>query len=62
MGIVGIFIGDKDYWRKGYGTDAMKTLIKFIFYEINIEVKYSPNEQTEENVAIKKEYTLNKGG
>lgn len=34
--VVGIFIGDKDYWSKGYGTDAMQILIKFIFNEMNI--------------------------
>lgn len=33
---VGIFIGDKNYWGKGYGTDAMKTLVKFIFEQMNI--------------------------
>lgn len=33
---VGIFIGDKDYWGKGYGTDAMKILIRFIFEQMNI--------------------------
>lgn len=33
---VGIFIGDKDYWGKGYGSDAMTTLIKFIFNQMNI--------------------------
>jgi RimJ/RimL family protein N-acetyltransferase len=33
---VGIFIGDKDYWGKGYGTDAMKVLVKFIFEQMNI--------------------------
>lgn len=34
--IIGIFIGDKNYWEKGYGTDAIKVLIKFIFNEMNI--------------------------
>lgn len=34
--IIGIFIGDKDYWSKGYGTDALNVLIKFIFEEMNI--------------------------
>lgn len=29
-------IGDKDYWGKGYGTDAMKTLVTFIFNNMNI--------------------------
>ena len=33
---VGIFIGNKDYLGKGYGTDAMKVLVKFIFDEMNI--------------------------
>lgn len=34
--VVGIFIGDKKYWGKGYGTDAMKILVKFIFEQMNI--------------------------
>lgn len=33
---VGIMIGDKNYWGKGYGTDAMKVLLKFIFENMNI--------------------------
>lgn len=33
---VGIFIGDKDKWGKGYGTDAMRILVKFIFEQMNI--------------------------
>lgn len=33
---VGIMIGNKDYWGKGYGTDAMKVLMKFIFEDMNI--------------------------
>lgn len=33
---VGIMVGDKDYWNKGYGTDAMKVLMKFIFDNMNI--------------------------
>lgn len=34
--IIGIFIGDKDYWGRGYGTDAVKVLVKFIFEQMNI--------------------------
>lgn len=34
--VVGIFIGDKDYLGKGYGTDAMKVLMNFIFEQMNI--------------------------
>ncbi len=33
---VGIFIGEKDCWGKGYGTDAMRTLISFIFTQMNM--------------------------
>ena len=33
---IGIMIGDKEYWSKGYGSDALKILIKFIFEELNI--------------------------
>ena len=46
---VGIFIGDENFLGKGYGTDAMKILIKFIFEEVNVnKVKlgvYSFNER-----------------
>lgn len=34
--IIGIFIGDKEYWGKGYGSDAMRLLIRFIFEEMNL--------------------------
>lgn len=33
---VGIFIGDKEYWNKGYGSDAMKIMVEFIFHQMNI--------------------------
>jgi RimJ/RimL family protein N-acetyltransferase len=33
---VGIVIGEKDYWGKGYGTDALKTLLRFAFHEMNL--------------------------
>ncbi|AKI97833.1 GNAT family N-acetyltransferase [Kosmotoga pacifica] len=32
---VGIFLG-RPYWSKGYGTDAMKVLLRFIFTEMNL--------------------------
>lgn len=39
---VGIFIGDKEYLGKGYGTDAMNVLLKFLFEEYNVnKVKLS---------------------
>lgn len=33
---IGIMIGDKNYWGRGYGTDAIKTLVNFIFNDMNI--------------------------
>jgi RimJ/RimL family protein N-acetyltransferase len=35
VAVVGIFLG-KDYFNLGYGTDAMKIIIKFIFEQMNI--------------------------
>ncbi|WP_454052026.1 GNAT family N-acetyltransferase [Clostridium sp. Marseille-Q7071] len=64
---VGIFIGDKSYLGKGYGTDAMKVLINFIFEEMNInKIKlnvYSFNERavkSYEKCGFKKEGLLRK--
>lgn len=28
---VGIMVGNRDYWNHGYGTDAMETLVHYIF-------------------------------
>lgn len=33
---VGIFIGDKNYRGKGYGADAMRVLLRFIFLQMNL--------------------------
>jgi RimJ/RimL family protein N-acetyltransferase len=37
---VGIMIGDRDYWDKGYGTDAMTTLVNYIFTNIGFKRLY----------------------
>lgn len=34
--VIGIMIGDKEYWSKGYGSDSLKVLTKFIFEEVNM--------------------------
>ena len=36
-GFVTIGIGLRDYWGKGYGTDAMRVLLRFAFSELNLE-------------------------
>lgn len=33
---LGVMIGDKSYWSKGYGTDAMLTFLRFAFDEMNL--------------------------
>jgi RimJ/RimL family protein N-acetyltransferase len=33
---LGIMIGDKAYWSKGYGTEAMLTFLRFGFDEMNL--------------------------
>lgn len=38
--MVGIMIGDKSKWGKGYATDAMNTLLNFIFSQLNLHKVY----------------------
>ena len=33
---VGIGIGERAYWGKGYGTDAMRILLRYAFIELNL--------------------------
>jgi len=33
---LGIQIGEKDYWDKGYGTDAVMTLLNYLFNELQL--------------------------
>jgi RimJ/RimL family protein N-acetyltransferase len=33
---LGIMIGEKAYWSRGYGTDAIVTLLRFAFDEMNL--------------------------
>jgi RimJ/RimL family protein N-acetyltransferase len=37
---LGIVIGEKDYWGKGYGSDAIRTLLGFAFHEMNMHRVY----------------------
>jgi RimJ/RimL family protein N-acetyltransferase len=37
---VGIIIGDRDYWGKGYGASAMKALVSHIFQNTNLNRLY----------------------
>jgi RimJ/RimL family protein N-acetyltransferase len=33
---IGIMIGEKDYWNKGHGTEAMRTMYRYGFEELNL--------------------------
>ena len=37
---LGIVIGEKEYWSQGYGTDAIKTLLRYCFDELNYHKVY----------------------
>jgi len=37
---LGIQIGEKDYWEKGYGTDAVMTLLNYLFNELQLHKVY----------------------
>jgi RimJ/RimL family protein N-acetyltransferase len=33
---VGIGLGERDFWGKGYGTDAMQVILRYAFEELNL--------------------------
>lgn len=33
---VGLGIGERDFWGRGYGTDAMKVILRYAFMEVNL--------------------------
>jgi RimJ/RimL family protein N-acetyltransferase len=33
---VGIALGDREFWGKGYGTDAMRIILRYAFTELNL--------------------------
>jgi RimJ/RimL family protein N-acetyltransferase len=33
---IGVVIGEREYWSQGYGTDAITTLLRFVFTEMNL--------------------------
>jgi len=37
---LGIMIGEKGYWGQGYGSDALKALLRFAFEELNLHRLY----------------------
>jgi len=37
---LGIMIGNRDYWDKGYGTDTVTTLVNYIFHQTKLKRIY----------------------
>jgi RimJ/RimL family protein N-acetyltransferase len=37
---LGITIGDRDYWSRGYGTDAVRTMVDYAFRELELHRVY----------------------
>jgi RimJ/RimL family protein N-acetyltransferase len=37
---IGIMIGNRDYWDKGYGVDTIKTLISYVFHSTGFKKLY----------------------
>lgn len=50
--VLGIMIGEKNYWNKGFGTAAIKTILKHCFEELNFH-KVSLNVFTQNTAAQK---------
>ena len=34
---VGLGIGERDFWGRGYGTDVMKIILRYAFMEVNLQ-------------------------
>jgi RimJ/RimL family protein N-acetyltransferase len=49
-GEIGILIGEKDCWRQGYGTEAIRLLIDYAFHTLNLRKltagTYAANERS----------------
>jgi RimJ/RimL family protein N-acetyltransferase len=34
--VLGIFIGEKDFWGKGYGREAIRVMLRYAFFELGL--------------------------
>lgn len=39
-GEIGIYLGEKDYWGQGYGTDALMTFVRHLFTDLDFDWVY----------------------
>ena len=35
--LVAIALGERKFWGKGYGTDAMRVMLRYAFNELNLQ-------------------------
>ena len=60
---VGITIGDKRYWNKGYGTDSMILLIDYAFKKLKLHrIELSVHSYNERAIAVYKKLGFKKEG
>jgi RimJ/RimL family protein N-acetyltransferase len=55
VGELGIYLGEKDYWGKGYGTDALVTFLRHLFTDLGLRSVYLHT--YESNVRAQRSYT-----
>ena len=49
---LGVMIGDKSYWDHGYGSDAIRTIVRYGFEELNLQrVDLTCDERNERGIA-----------
>ncbi len=51
---VGIMIGERDYWNQGYGSDAMCSLVNYVFRKTNFKRVYLKT--LEKNIRAQKSF------
>jgi RimJ/RimL family protein N-acetyltransferase len=61
--VFGIAIGEKDYWSKGYGTDASKLIIDYGFKQLNLySISSSAIEYNERSIRLHKKLGFKEEG
>ncbi len=49
---LGVMIGNRSYWNKGYGTDAVKTLVNYIFTATSLRRIYLKTLESNERAQV----------
>lgn len=54
-GEIGIYLGEKEYWGQGYGTDALTAFLRHLFFDLGFEWIYLHTYQS--NLRAQRSYT-----